>query len=47
MVIIMDESKDFKCLDCLRYDPAEDMCEIHFWVDPYEDPCGLFILDFA
>gem|GEM_PF-2938594 len=43
----MDESEDFKCLDCLRYDPAEDMCEIHFWVDPYEDPCGLFILDFA
>ncbi|HUV83985.1 MAG TPA: hypothetical protein VMW53_13070 [archaeon] len=43
----MDESKDFKCLDCLRYDPAEDMCEIHFWVDPYENPCGLFILDFA
>lgn len=42
----MGES-EYKCLDCLRYDPAEDMCEIHFWIDPYEDPCGLFILDFA
>ncbi|HUW68117.1 MAG TPA: hypothetical protein VMW20_08725 [Candidatus Nanoarchaeia archaeon] len=43
----MDEFEYFKCLDCLRYDPAEDMCEIHFWIDPYENPCGLFILDSA
>ena len=40
----MDELMEYKCVECLRYDPAEDMCEIHYWIDPYESACGLFIL---
>lgn len=41
----MSDEEKYLCLECFRYDPAEDMCEIHYWIDPYEQACGLFIPD--